>query len=105
MPDSYCVILTAAGSLDEADRLAELLVTRRLAACVQIASISSVYRWKGKVTKEPEFLLLIKTAAHLYAEVEAAILESHSYELPEIIQLPVMQGLDRYLEWIDGNTG
>jgi len=105
MSDDYCVILTAAGSQEEAGRLAELLVSRRLAACVQIASISSVYRWKGEVTKEPEFLLLIKTAAHLYSAVEAVILENHSYEVPEIIQLPVMQGLDRYLSWIGENTG
>ena len=55
MPVPYCVILTAVGSQDEADRLAEMLVTRQLAACVQIGSISSVYRWKGKVIKEPEF--------------------------------------------------
>jgi periplasmic divalent cation tolerance protein len=105
MPDSYCQILTAAGSRGEADRLAELLVSRRLAACVQVAAISSCYRWKGEVKKDPEYLLLIKTAAHLYEEVEAAILEDHSYELPEVIQLPIARGLDRYLGWIEENVG
>ena len=104
MTDSFCVILTTAGSRDEADRLAEILVSRRLAACVQIASIASTYMWKGKVNKDSEFLLLVKTAADLYHEVEAAIVENHSYEIPEVIQIPVTQGLDRYLGWIDGNT-
>lgn len=100
MPDSYCVILTTVPNSEEADRLAELLVSRRLAACVQINQIASWYRWQGKVTKDAECLLLIKTAGHLYNQVEAAILDNHSYELPEIIQLPVAQGLERYLTWI-----
>ncbi len=104
MHNAYSVILTTAGSEDEANRLAEMLVSRQLAACVQIASIASCYKWKGQVTREPEQLLLIKTAAHLYSQVEAAIVENHSYEVPEVIQLPVEQGLDRYLSWIAENT-
>ncbi len=104
MSNLYCVILTTAGSQDEANRLAEMLVSRQLAACVQIANILSCYRWKGAVTREVEFLLLIKTAAHLYGAVEAAIVENHSYEVPEVVQLPIEQGLDRYLGWISENT-
>jgi periplasmic divalent cation tolerance protein len=104
MPTPYCVILTAAGSQEEADHLANLLVSRRLAACVQVASIASTYRWKGEVTREPEYLLLIKTAAHLYHDVETAIVENHSYEVPEIVQLSIAEGLDRYLGWIEENT-
>jgi len=104
MPESYCVILTTAGSQDEADRLAELLVSRRLAACVQVAGVSSFYMWKGALHSEPEHLLLIKTAARRYAEVEAAILENHSYDLPEIVQLAVARGLPGYLGWIEENT-
>lgn len=104
MSDSYCVILTTAGSQDKAHRLAELLVERKLAACVQITNVSSVYRWQGQVQKEAEYLLLIKTASHLYRQVEAAIVENHSYEIPEIVQLPIANGLDRYLGWIAENT-
>ena len=104
MTERYCVILTTAGSEEEADRLAEMLVARRLAACVQTTNIASCYRWKGQVTKENERLLLIKTAAHLYSAVEAAIVENHSYETPEIIEMPIERGLDRYLGWIDENT-
>ncbi len=104
MIDLYCMILTTTGSKDEADRLAEMLVSRRLAACVQIVNIASCYMWQGKITRNAEWLLLIKTAAHLYPEVEKAIVENHSFEIPEIIQVPIVQGLDRYLGWIDENT-
>ena len=102
--DQYCVILTTAGSREEADRLSEWLVSSKLAACVQITRVDSCYIWKGKLTREAEYLLLIKTAAHLYAKVETAILEKHSYEIPEIIQLPVTRGLERYFNWITENT-
>lgn len=104
MSDAYCVILTTAGSQDEAHRLAELLVERKLAACVQIASIASVYRWQGQVQKEAEYLLLIKTTTHLYQNVEAAIVQNHSYAIPEIVRLPIVNGLERYLGWIAENT-
>jgi periplasmic divalent cation tolerance protein len=104
MAESTCVMLTTAGSQEEADRLAEILVTRRLAACVQITPITSWYTWQGKVNHEPEYLLLIKTAAHLYPDVESALLANHSYAIPEIIQLPITQGLDSYLGWIWENT-
>jgi periplasmic divalent cation tolerance protein len=98
------MILTTAGSQAEADRLADMLVSSRLAACVQQLAIASVYRWQGEIHRDPEILLLIKTAARLYPQVQAAILANHSYEVPEIIQIPVTQGLDRYLGWIDDNV-
>lgn len=104
MTTSYCVILSTAGNKDEAEHLAELLVSRQLAACVQIVNILSTYIWQGKFTKEAEYLLVIKTAAHLYSEVETIILENHSYEVPEIIQIPIVQGLPAYLTWISENT-
>ncbi len=104
MPEAYCMILITAGSQAEADRLAEVLVSSRLAACVQQLAIASVYRWQGEVHRDTEILLLIKTAARLYPRVQAAILANHSYEVPEIIQIPVTQGLDRYLDWIDDNV-
>jgi periplasmic divalent cation tolerance protein len=105
MTEASCVSLTTTGSREEAQRIAETLVSRRLAACVQIAGISSTYRWKGKVTSEPEHLLLIKTASRLYKDIESAIQELHSYEIPEIVQLPIEQGLGRYLAWIEESTG
>ena len=104
MTGEYCMILTTCASQAEAERIAEVLVSRRVAACVQISSIHSTYRWEGKVHQDAEYLLLIKTQAHLYEKVEAAILENHSYQVPEIIQVPVTQRLGSYLDWIGENT-
>jgi periplasmic divalent cation tolerance protein len=104
MAEPYCVILTTAGNRAEADDIARELVSRRLAACVQISDVASTYWWNGQLTHEPEHLLLIKTATRLYKDVEAAIQELHSYEIPEIVQLPIEQGFERYLRWIDEST-
>ena len=104
MAEAYSVVLTTCGDREEADRLAEVLVSRRLAACVQTVSVGSTYMWDGKLNKVAEVLLLIKTASHLYDQLETAIVENHSYEVPEIVQLPIGRGLDRYLGWIAENT-
>jgi periplasmic divalent cation tolerance protein len=104
MSETYCVILTTTGSHEEADRIADLLVSRRLAACVQVMDVASTYIWEGRLQKQAECLLLIKTARGLYKQVEAAIVANHSYHVPEIVQLPIFEGLDRYLGWIGENT-
>jgi periplasmic divalent cation tolerance protein len=81
--------------------MARALVENRLAACVNIvAGAHSVYRWKGGVEEAAEFLLIIKTSRDRFAEVSAAIERLHSYELPEVIALPVVAGSARYLEWL-----
>jgi periplasmic divalent cation tolerance protein len=101
---TFCVILSTTNNQDNAKRIAELLVSRRLAACVQISTVLSTYRWEGEIHKDDEYLLLIKTAAHLYPLVQAAILENNSYETHEIIKIPIQGGLDRYLAWVEENT-
>lgn len=100
----YCMILTACGSFEEAERIARLLVEERAAACVQMTGITSVYTWKGKTEKEAEVLLLIKTRSSLYGKVEALISAAHSYEIPEIVALPLTEGLERYFTWVDEVT-
>ncbi len=104
MPNSKCLILSTAGNQEEAQRIAELLVRGHLAACVQITPISSTYWWQEKVMMEAEYLLLIKTSSDRYLEAEKAIQSIHSYEVPEIIQIPISNGLGRYLHWIEENT-
>jgi periplasmic divalent cation tolerance protein len=95
------IVLTTAGSDEEARRLARALVERRLAACVNLVTpVESVYRWKGKVETAREWLLLIKTTAASLAAVEAAIRELHSYELPECLHLAIEGGSEEYLGWI-----
>ena len=99
------IILSTAGSREEAERLAEALVERRLAACVNIIGpMRSVYRWQGAVERADEFLLLIKSTAAQLAAVSAAIKELHSYELPECIELTVTAGSDAYLKWLAENV-
>ncbi len=102
----YRIVLTTAGSKDEAHKLADALVERRLAACVNIIGpIESVYRWKGVVEAAEERLLVIKTTAGAFERVRDTIRQLHSYELPECIEIPVENGSAAYLEWIGGNVG
>ena len=99
------LIMTAAESEDEAHRLAEGLVTGKLAACVQIAAVASVYTWREQIEKTPEFLLLIKTTAERAAEAQAYITANHSYEVPEITQIDIDSASPAYLAWMLGATG
>lgn len=88
----------------EAARVIDELLENRLAACVQTMPIQSVYRWKGGVNRDAEVLALIKTRVALYAEVEAFIRSRHSYEVPEILMLPVAAGFSGYLQWVVDET-
>jgi len=104
MSQKYCVIQTTTGSQEEANHLSELLIQEKLAACVQSSPITSTYTWEGKMIRDSEWLLLIKTRSDKYKTVEELILAHHSYDVPEIIQLPVEAGNPGYLSWIDNNT-
>ena len=96
------VLVTTCESAAEADKIASALIEHLLAACVNILpAVSSVYRWKGSVERASEIILLIKTSRPLLAQVQAEIERLHSYELPELIALPVIDGSERYLEWLD----
>ena len=99
------LVLTTAGSEMEAQKIAQALVERRLAACVNIVPrIQSVYRWEGKVEKAEEYLLLIKTSTIREEHVRAAIRELHSYELPECISIPIAGGSAEYLRWLSDSV-
>lgn len=88
-----------------AEKLAALLIERRLAACVNLlAPCGSLYRWRGEIQRDEEHPLLIKTAQDRYAELEAAIRANHPYELPEIIAVPISLGLPDYLQWVESET-
>ena len=97
-------MLTTAGSLEESDRLAPVLVRGRLAACVQIMPITGYYRWKDELRSDPEHLLPIKTRASRFNDGRAALPKTHSYEVPDLMQLSVEQRLPAYLEWVSENT-
>lgn len=95
------IVLSTAGSEDEARKIAHHLVERQLAACVNIvAQVESIYRWQGKVETGREWLLLVKTSAERFPEVRDAIRELHSYELPECIAISIEDGSLEYLQWL-----
>jgi periplasmic divalent cation tolerance protein len=100
-----CLVLTTAGSAEEAKKIAHALVERRLATCVNIVPrIESVYRWQEQVETAEEWLLLVKTRTSAFGHVREAIRELHSYELPECIMLEVAEGDKAYLDWLAKNT-
>ena len=92
--------MTAANG-EEATRLAEMLVGAHLAACVQILpEMESVYRWEGKIERQSEILLLAKTTAAKFADLEREVRALHSYETPEIVAVPIVTGSEPYLKWL-----
>ncbi len=102
MTDARPVILfTSAGSRDEAEHLGEALVEGRLAACGSvIPTVHSFYWWEGRMKREHEALLLLKTSADKVPAIEAYLKEHHSYDLPELLQVDVSGGSSAYLEWL-----
>lgn len=96
------IIFTTCETEDEASRLAKDLVEKKLAACVNILpKIRSVYRWKDKIEDAPEVLLVIKSRRDLFDQLRAEIGKLHSYEIPEVIAIPVVDGSPEYLAWLD----
>jgi periplasmic divalent cation tolerance protein len=103
--DEVIVVLTNLPDREAALRLARELVSRRLAACVNVlAECSSVYRWRGALEEAREVPVLAKTRAALFPEVEALVRELHPYELPELVAVPVVRGLAEYLDWVGEET-
>lgn len=101
VPSNAIVVLITAANDEEARRLAEMLVGENLAACVQILpKIQSVYRWKGSIERQDEILLIAKTVALKFEELEREVRALHSYETPEIVALPIIAASAPYLEWL-----
>ena len=101
----YLLVTTTCADKESAMRLADVLIEARLAACVQLMPIESVYVWKNEVCNENEILLLIKTKTALYDKLADVIRKNHPYEVPELIQLPITGGSPEYLRWIDDCVG
>ena len=96
------LVLTTCSSLEEARKLARRLMERRLAACVSIApGVESIYRWKGKIEESSEVAVTIKSRRDLFTDLAAELRKAHSYETPEILAVPVVDGSPDYLEWLD----
>jgi periplasmic divalent cation tolerance protein len=97
---NYGVVLVTASGQTEAEAIAQRLVEAKLAACVSVFPIRSLYSWQGTVHNQEEWQLLIKTDLDRFASLEATVRQLHSYEVPEIIALPVLAGSQPYLAWI-----
>ena len=103
--EEFIVVYVTAGSPSEGDRLARALVEERLAACVnRVAPVQSVYRWEGKLEQSEEQLLIIKTQRSLFTALEKRVRELHSYTVPEIVALPIIEGSQDYLRWLAEQT-
>ncbi|WP_414543797.1 divalent-cation tolerance protein CutA [Nostoc sp. CCY0012] len=100
IPADYGVVFVTTASKQEAEKIAHALVEAKLAACVSMLPIHSIYTWQGEIYKESEWQLLIKTDLAQFSILEAKIRELHSYEVSEIIALPIIAGSQAYLQWI-----
>ena len=104
MATAYAAILTTCADRDSARALAKALVEQRLAACVQMLPIDSIYKWEGSIEEATEILLICKIKQADYEEIEKTIIALHAYATPEIVMLPNEQGFAGYLAWIDSVT-
>jgi periplasmic divalent cation tolerance protein len=107
--DKFLVLVTC-GTTSEADKIARELIEKRLAACVNLVEspVRSIYRWQGKIETAVEYLLLIKSSRRKFAALREQVERLHSYEVPEVIALPIVEGSPQYLRWLDEsmrNTG
>ncbi len=100
----YCLVYITAKDEEEASRIGKALVSEKLAACVNLHPIKSIFRWQGEVSQEDEVVLLAKTRAELANEVISRVKELHSYEVPCAIVLPLEKGSPDFLEWISQST-
>jgi periplasmic divalent cation tolerance protein len=101
----YVLVFITASSEKEGEKIARALVKERLAACVSaLGQVKSIFRWKGKISTEEEALLVAKTKDRLFEKLKKRVLELHSYDVPEILALPVLAGFEKYLSWIEKET-
>lgn len=98
--EQYGLVLVTASSQSEGEAIAQALLQFKLAACVSLMPIRSLYTWKGEVHNEAEWQLMIKTDLRNFSQIEAKVQELHSYEVPEVIALPIVMGSQPYLSWI-----
>ena len=99
----FIQVLTTAGTKEDAQKIAQSVVEKRLAGCAQvIGPITSTYWWEGKIETAEEWLCIIKSRDGLYKDLEKAIQQIHPYKVPEILAVPVIEGSQSYMEWLDG---
>ena len=102
---NYIVVFVTTNSAKEAKKISRTLVEEKLAACCNIISpIQSIYQWQGKICEDKEILIMLKTKKNLFKQVDARVRELHSYEVPEVIAIPIVEGSDKYMSWLKNET-
>jgi len=104
MSTRHCVIVTSYSKARTGSKIINALLARRLAACIQVFPVRSFYKWKGRLSRDRENLMLIKARSRDFDRVKRAILENHDYEVPEVISLRIDRGFAAYLDWMDKVT-
>lgn len=102
--NNYIMITTTFDNLEEANTIINILLEKRLVSCCQLSDIKSSYHWKGKIEHTKEYLLQMKSKKNLYKEIETEILKNHSYETPQLVVYDIVNGYEKYLNWIDQET-
>jgi periplasmic divalent cation tolerance protein len=100
MSVNFCLVLVTAGSEAEAETIAQFLVKNKLAGCVSLSPIRSIYSWQGEMRSDSEWQLVIKTDLAKFEDLKTQVQELHSYEVPEIIAIPIVAGSKAYLDWL-----
>ncbi|MCT7951390.1 divalent-cation tolerance protein CutA [Ancylothrix sp. C2] len=100
----YCIVLVTTGTKQEAEIIAKKLISDKLAACVTLLPVHSIYTWENEIHSDDEWQLFIKTKLTKFDELETTIKKLHSYQTPEIIALPILAGSVPYLNWISENV-
>ena len=101
---SFCLVMVTVSSEAEGEKIATALLTAKLAACINITPINSFYTWSGKINRDREWQLFIKTRLDIFEQLAEKVKLLHSYDVPEIIALPLLSGSSSYLNWITQNT-
>ncbi|MGC9421149.1 divalent-cation tolerance protein CutA [Vibrio sp.] len=101
---SFCIVLTTTNRPENAQLMVQSLLSKHLSACIQTLPIQSHYRWNNEICCDDEILLIIKTRIACYPALEEEIIRLHCYQIPEIIQLPISEGFDPYLSWLNQHT-
>lgn len=100
----FCIITTTTDSKENADMIAQMLLEKKLVACVQSSTIQSTYHWQGEIHDSAEILLTMKTKRSLFEKVQTEIENLHTYDIPEIIMIPIISANQSYLQWIKEET-
>ncbi|NOI82090.1 divalent-cation tolerance protein CutA [Vibrio tubiashii] len=104
MSGQFCIVLTTTNSQENSQGIISAVLGKQLAACIQTMPIESHYVWNGSLCSDKETLLIMKTKKACYAELEQVIVSAHDYEVPQIVQVPFVEGFNPYLAWIEENT-